>query len=322
MTTTRISFDYHGSPISLNLFEDDHITRTISASSGFYEQLMLEDMMRRTNPGDLVIDVGAYVGTHTVFLAAIADLEVIAVEPAGYSAALLKENVEQNRLSGRVTVREVGAGSQSGTATIVRGPQSNLGMSSLALGPGLVKIETIDHIANDRKVALLKIDVEGMEHDVLLGASQTLADSRPLVYVEVAHPESERSVAAQLAKAGYRFAREFNRTPSQLWVPFDHFAPGVYPEWLVTQAADQAYSLRDTMRMVEALRDAQLEHAREVREHRSRLEKTTNLLAELYKRTQAATRSSQEVLQLLEDLRDRLLALEPQQQDVAGSEEE
>ena len=47
---------------------------------------------------------------------------------------------------------------------------------------------TIDSLGLDR-VGLIKIDVEGAEHDVIRGAAQTIARCRPVVVVEEGHAE-------------------------------------------------------------------------------------------------------------------------------------
>jgi hypothetical protein len=64
-------------------------------------------------------------------------------------------------------------------------------------------------------VAVLKIDVEDMETDVVLGASRVLTEDRPRVFAEARSPELYSLLEATLAAAGYRpTGRVFNSTPT------------------------------------------------------------------------------------------------------------
>jgi FkbM family methyltransferase len=309
MNTVDLTIEFFGQPVTLTLFEGDHVTKVIESSGRFYEQVMLEDLMRRTSPGDLVIDVGAFVGTHTVFLAGIAGLEVVALEPSTESRSLLEINVIQNGLGGKVSIQPIGAGESPGKATLVPGPELNLGMTGLMVGMGDIEVLPLDEIAAGRQVKALKIDVEGMEHEVMLGAIGVIRSSRPLIYVEVSSPRTERALAQLFSDFEYRFAREFNRTPSQLWVPADNLAPGFYPEWILGQSMDHAYALRDSMRTVEALLDESRSHRLDMNESRLQLKRANETLSKFYERTQAATLSNADVLARLEKLEDRIIDL-------------
>ena len=52
--------------------ETDYIQKGIVESQHPYELEMLEDMASRLQPGDRVLDVGANIGNHTMYLAAVA----------------------------------------------------------------------------------------------------------------------------------------------------------------------------------------------------------------------------------------------------------
>jgi hypothetical protein len=66
-----------------------------------------------------------------------------------------------------------------------------------------VDLVTIDDF-NLPRVKLMKIDVEGMELDVLLGSKATLARCRPLLYVENDRAAKSHALIAQLFQDGYR----------------------------------------------------------------------------------------------------------------------
>jgi 23S rRNA G2069 N7-methylase RlmK/C1962 C5-methylase RlmI len=84
----------------------------------FYELGMLEDMRGRLAPGDLVLDVGAHIGTHSVYLAALCACRVIAFEPHPEAFTALCENVRRNGLSALVEARCCAVGADDGFAML------------------------------------------------------------------------------------------------------------------------------------------------------------------------------------------------------------
>jgi len=76
----------------------------------------------------------------------------------------------------------------------------------VALGGGQgedVPVVTLDQLAMTN-VKLIKIDVEGMEVDVLAGAKATLARCRPILYVENDRADKAEALVAQVRDDGYR----------------------------------------------------------------------------------------------------------------------
>ncbi len=128
---------------------------------------------RVLGPGDLFIDVGANVGSYTLWAAELG-AEVISFEPAPESLKLLRENIDLNGYE--VKVIQAAAGAACGSANLTTG----LG-SANRLEPGgdtECPVVTIDSIVGDSVIAGMKIDVEGFEIDVLRGCARALAEGR------------------------------------------------------------------------------------------------------------------------------------------------
>ncbi len=124
-------------------------------------------------PGDLFIDVGANIGTYSIWAGELG-AAVIALEPAEDTFKLLKENVLLNGYT--ITPVCTAAGANSGTARFTSGQDS---LNHLDLeGNVEIDIVTIDSLIQDRFVAGVKVDVEGFEMDVLRGCEKALADHR------------------------------------------------------------------------------------------------------------------------------------------------
>jgi len=149
-------------------------------------------------PGDLIVDVGANIGTHTVPLAKRVGMGgfVHAFEPQRTAYLNLSANVFLNGLL-NVSCHHAAAGRRQETIRLpLLDPNSeqNFGaMSIRGFEEGEpVDIVTIDSLGLDG-CALIKIDVEGMEVDVLTGAEQTINRFRPLLFVENNSREQSKS---------------------------------------------------------------------------------------------------------------------------------
>ncbi len=164
------------------------------------------------HPGDLFIDVGANIGGYSIWAAELG-AEVLALEPADDTFALLNENVALNGYPIK-TIRAA-AGSECGSARFTSG-QDSLNHFD-ADGKVEVPVVTIDSIAQDRPIAGMKIDVEGSELQVLHGCHRALADHRiKLIQLEwnelslSASGTDRQPVAALLRHHGYELCRPDN----------------------------------------------------------------------------------------------------------------
>jgi FkbM family methyltransferase len=132
----------------------------------------------------IFIDIGANLGWHTIQAAQHGSVEtVIAFEPDAFNAWLLDRNLTLNGID-KVVINACAVGAQRGTARIHRYKSSNYGRHSLladyGYGSRTVPITDLDAALDalglrDRRVLIIKIDVEGYEPAVIAGAKQTLA---------------------------------------------------------------------------------------------------------------------------------------------------
>ncbi len=198
--------------------ESDHIIKQIRNTGHFYEEDLLTAAGQYLKKDDLVLDVGANIGNHAVFFAGVTGCKVVAFEPNPDASALLKTNISNNELDDRIDVVEVGIGAKKGKAYLAK-VEGNLGATSLELGRrGHVEIRTLDSIDLPGPPRLLKIDVEGMELDVLQGARKTLTAHKPTICCEVASHKNLAEVRAYLEAFGYVSIESFCYTPTHFFV--------------------------------------------------------------------------------------------------------
>jgi FkbM family methyltransferase len=145
-------------------------------------------------PSGIFVDVGANIGSITVqALVSGGFARAIAIEPDPHNFAILKRNIAINGLSDRVHLVHAAAGSQAGQATLVK-DRRNLGAHSVLAhavpSPGerittpVYRLDDIIEQAGVRAadIALIKIDVEGHELEVLEGMPRLRAASVPLMF--------------------------------------------------------------------------------------------------------------------------------------------
>ncbi|WP_257314220.1 FkbM family methyltransferase [Geothrix fuzhouensis] len=136
-------------------------------------------------PEDHFLDVGANVGSYTVLAGGAVGARVTAVEPIPETYAHLERNIALNGISGRVRACQVGLSDAPGTLRFTKDLDTvnhilTLGEDHPAIE---VPVQTLDKLVSQDVPVLIKIDVEGHERSVLLGASSTLDDPRLLAVV-------------------------------------------------------------------------------------------------------------------------------------------
>lgn len=160
---------------------------------GAFEKPVLHFLADVASGSGVFIDVGANVGTHSLFMARHAR-EVHAFEPYPPLVARLRAAIDTNGLR-NVVVHEVGLGSEPGWLPFLPPPAKNLGTGSFVrdleldvkMFPTLeirVGDEALERLAPGA-VEVIKIDVEGFEKPVLKGLARTLARDRPIVVFEL-----------------------------------------------------------------------------------------------------------------------------------------
>ena len=182
---------------------------------GAFEQEELSAAGRLAKLGTCAIDVGANVGLFTVELSRAVGPEglVIALEPVTSTAEQLQSNLDRNRCA-NIDVVVGAAGPVAGRIELFLSDDPALhsaGQKPIAgraiLGSIIVPAYTLDDLwaaAGRPRVGFVKIDVEGGELGVLLGATRMISACRPHMIVEV--PDRERLDEILAILPGYRLA--------------------------------------------------------------------------------------------------------------------
>ncbi|MCK9448477.1 MAG: FkbM family methyltransferase [Bacteroidales bacterium] len=177
---------------------------------------------------NIFIDIGANIGTYTIMLAG-KGMRTYAFEPVYENYKALKINVMLNNLEDKTTLFNVGLSNRQTTATFAFDPL-NTGASHLDILPAeneaaelrsiptTIQLTLLDNMydkihLNGTDKVLVKIDVEGMETEVLKGATNFIKSQKELfLIIESVHSGEEnlKAILNSIAKFEYYPIDELN----------------------------------------------------------------------------------------------------------------
>jgi len=183
----------NGIKFYLPFYPVDYIQRIIIDENDFYEgnTLRLLDEKINLNEESIILDIGANIGNHSIYWSIIDNVKrVYSFEPVKTTFDILTKNIELNHLGEKIVANNIGFGEKECLSNIKdQYSMLNIGGTSLEeCDNGEFKITTLDNYIKenfkDNKIDFVKIDVEGFEYKVLLGAEKTLKKYKPAIFIE------------------------------------------------------------------------------------------------------------------------------------------
>lgn len=215
---------------------DMYVGRSLEAYGEWCEQELnlLSDLLE---PGQVAVDVGANIGTHTVFFARKVTSTglVFSFEPQRLVYYNLCGNVAVNALY-QVKCLNAAAGSESGTIKVpLLDPTAKQNYGGVNLGAfesgDDIPVIRLDDLELPR-CDLIKVDVEGMETQVLEGARDTVSRCSPALFVENNREEGSSELIETVQSFGYvaywHFAGYYNS--DNYFGNEENIFPGLMPE--------------------------------------------------------------------------------------------
>ena len=152
----------------------------VALSGNYYFGISDPDVMpfvlHLLQPDDLFVDLGANGGAYTVLASAEKKANTISIEAATDIFKGLLKNIEINNIQSKVEAWNVAASDINGYLPFTTADHAT-NRILYEDRPDIVQVEakTLDSILNGRVPILMKMDIEGHEHNALLGADNTLS---------------------------------------------------------------------------------------------------------------------------------------------------
>ncbi len=168
--------------------------------TGLHEFNDMAFLLHFLTPGDVFFDIGANVGSYTILASGVCKAKTIAIEASANTAIITQKNIDLNKLQNKVTLINAAAGAEIGTINFSKNEDTTnhvIGADELQNDNiETVNVIKVDDLSIQNKPALIKIDVEGFETEVLKGMGKTLKQ------------QSLKAIIIELNGSGerYRFA--------------------------------------------------------------------------------------------------------------------
>jgi FkbM family methyltransferase len=198
---------------------------------GQFEQNEIDIACKYIDDDSTVLDIGANIGIHSLYFSRVAKNGlVIAFDPQPKTFRILEKNIYQNNIANIIPLNLA----ISNTAQIAEFyVMSDDGYSSL-IHPTRKKLQDkikvlctrVDNLVGDMKVELVKIDVEGLEFDVLKSMSNLLQRCNPVIMCEIFKGEIEshdpQAIISYLRNIGYSVNRIIDGEVVELSMGLEH----------------------------------------------------------------------------------------------------
>ncbi len=181
----------------INIDKWDTVVSQELIVSGKWEEYETELFKKHIKPGDTVVDIGAHIGYYTLIAARLVgnNGKVYAFEPDPKNFQILEKNVAQNGYHNVVLVNKAVA-DKSGNAQLFLNSEnsgdhrifeSDHGRKSIA-----ITTTTLDDFFKnqDKKVDLIKMDIQGAEARAFQGSTRTLAKNKHMTLITEFYPQA------------------------------------------------------------------------------------------------------------------------------------
>jgi FkbM family methyltransferase len=169
---------------------------------------------------DVVMDIGAHLGTFTRVALQRGARVVVAVEPNPVNIACLERTFAAEIAARRVRLVKAAAWHSPGSLTFEFGDSSQMGHVGESADAGLrpktlqVRAVTLDRLIDELKlerVDFIKMDIEGAERHALAGASRLLAKHKPRLAICIYHTPDDGVVIPRVIRAANGSYETFTR---------------------------------------------------------------------------------------------------------------
>lgn len=207
------------------LERDSHISKWVEEEGRLdHDQNALPKILVHINEGDVIFDIGAFIGDHTIAYSRKG--QVHAFEPNPDVFECLKYNMQNKD----VVCRCIALSDKVHSYSVIV-PIANIGMATIEDKPddyGMTST-TIDNYCKDYGIIpnFIKIDAEGFELRILKGGEETIKKTKPKLVLEVneyaliQQGASRKELFDYLDSIGYIYSDIYGEPLENLHTQFD-----------------------------------------------------------------------------------------------------
>ncbi|MBI2037822.1 MAG: FkbM family methyltransferase [Candidatus Magasanikbacteria bacterium] len=144
----------------------------------------------------VVIDGGSNLGEFAIFCARLGAAKVYAFEPITSTFEILKKQIKLNNLEGKVIPVNKALGDKNEQVSInfseAGDSSATICATTNATNSQLVEVIKLDDFVGEEKVGFIKLDVEGYEENVLLGAKKVIIRDKPVLALSAYHKPTDK----------------------------------------------------------------------------------------------------------------------------------
>lgn len=208
MVETQIVQTYKGVRSLITYNDPEHI-KHVKLTKSWCEIHMLNHIAVQGRVDGDILDIGANDGQHAVFFATHCTTgDVYAFEPDHDTCALIHKNKKDNGLK-NILIFNCAIG-RSGYGEIINNGRS--GLNQVKRDSEVKNVEILEPNVHEKKISIIKIDVEGMELEVLEVLMPNIKKWHPQIYVETHNRLNE--VKGMLENLDYNLHGVFNNAPT------------------------------------------------------------------------------------------------------------
>ena len=166
-----------------------------------------DDINITISPNDIVLDCGAFVGNFTTAAAIKANKgQVFAIEPFQENVEFMQKNIEQNNLKNVTIIQKAVCDKER--EVIIHNETDLPSASGIYIrpkkkDPRVIKGMTIDKIYKKYKlksIDFIKMDIEGMEREALMGAREVITKFKPKLSICLYHLANDYIILPNIIK--------------------------------------------------------------------------------------------------------------------------
>jgi FkbM family methyltransferase len=157
--------------------------------------------------GKTVVDAGSQIGDFSIFCACFGAKKIYAFEPLGKNFRVLRDNIRLNGMESTIMPIKKGLGSRNFYEEVPAevdvteasiNPRGSLGRCRKT---EKIEIVTLDSFLAGERVSFLKMDVEGNEEDVLIGAKETIRNFKPVLSFSAYHKPTDKTRLPEVVRS-------------------------------------------------------------------------------------------------------------------------